>query len=71
MGKAAGSPGFFQRLLARPAPAVEDDAADFGTCFGLELSLAPVQDPPAPVPERGEPGAGWIRRLSRRDPKAG
>ena len=71
MAKATASGGFFQRLLARPAPSAEDDAADFGTCFGLELSLTPAQNPPAPAAGPGDAGAGWIHRLSRRERKAG
>jgi hypothetical protein len=34
------------RWLRRPAPNA-DDAADYGTAFGLELSLQPMPTPPA------------------------
>ncbi len=71
MGKGSGSTGFFQRLLARPVPAIEDDAADFGTCFGLELSLAPAREEPAPAPAADKANAGWIHRLARRDRHGG
>ena len=41
-----------------------EDAADLGTAFGLDLSLAPTGEP-LPVPQRGE---HWYDRLmSRRD----
>ncbi len=61
MSKPARTNGLLQRWLARPEPAV-DDAADFGTCYGLDLSLAP---PPAPAPAAKAPrsSGGWARRL--------
>ncbi len=67
MGKASASTGFFQRLLTRPVPAIETDAADYGTCFGLELSLAPAAEESAPSPAAGPAPSGWIHRLARRD----
>lgn len=62
MSKPARSPGLIQRWFARPLPTA-DDAADFGTCYGLDLSLTP---PPAPAPAAERPRAGWMRRLGRR-----
>ena len=57
--------GIFQRLWSRPEPTA-DDAADYGTCFGLELSLGAVPttaDAPQPWQLR------WVRSLaSRRRP---
>lgn len=58
-------PGLFARLRAKPAPAAFD-AADMGTCFGLEISLdQPDEVPvlPAPAPVRR---AGWVQRLGSR-----
>ena len=52
--------------FARPAPSV--DPADYGTAFGLEMSLEDeaAAAPPAPVERR----PGWVRRLARRRPSA-
>lgn len=67
MGKASASTGFFQRLLARPVPTIETDAADYGTCFGLELSLTPAPEEGTPSLAAGAEPSGWIHRLARRD----
>jgi len=55
-------PTMFQRILARPT-AVEADAADLGTCFGLECSLAHAE--PEPAAEVAPPSRRprWFRRL--------
>jgi hypothetical protein len=53
----------FQRMLSRPAPA-EPDAADLGTCFGLELSLDPGYADPADTPR--SPLPEWVQRLGTR-----
>ena len=47
---------------------VEEDPADMGTCFGMEMSLEP--DPPAPTaPEpQSERESGWWQRLGSRKP---
>ena len=66
MSKASSTPGLFQRLLARPAPAMEQDAADYGTCIGLEFSLDQAEAAPllpTPAPSRAP---GWMRRLAAR-----
>jgi hypothetical protein len=67
MSKASRNPGLFQRLLARPAPVFEDDAADLGTAFGMEVCLgradAAAAALAAPAP-RTSPG--WVRRLTTR-----
>jgi hypothetical protein len=55
-------PGILQRLWSRPEPTA-DDAADYGTCFGLELSLSVVPttaDAPQPWQLR------WMRHLATR-----
>ena len=59
------NPGLFQRLLTRPAPQ-EYDAADMGTCFGLEMSLD--QPDVAVLPPQATPGRarGWVQRLAGR-----
>ena len=55
----------FQRMLAPAAPS-EADAADLGTCFGLECSLAiPESDTPIPAanaPRRWVPGLDLFGR---------
>ena len=51
---------------AEPAP--EDDPADLGTAFGLDLSLSELGDegpPPAP-PARLQVKAGWMQRMTPR-----
>ncbi len=69
MNKAAPSSRWFAgwRTTARP---VEDDPADLGTAFGLDLSLNEIlHEPPLPAPV--ERRAGWMQRLaSRRKPAA-
>lgn len=53
--------GLFQRMLGRSAPA-DDDAADYGTCIGLEYALD--QRDAAPTAADAEPRRGWLQRLS-------
>jgi hypothetical protein len=56
-----------RRAVGRPA---QDDPADLGTAFGLDLSLSQLPDdaartPPAPLRDRD----GWMQRLrARRKP---
>lgn len=64
MDKPTRSSGLFQRWRARPEPAVAD-AADFGTCFGLDLSLTPTPLP-APPAAALRPRTGWAQRLRLR-----
>jgi len=64
MSPASRAPGLFQRLLARPAPTF-DDAADLGTCFGLEVSLDQQDEAPQPAAEPPR-SASWVRRLTSR-----
>ena len=49
------------RSSARPAP--DDDPADLGTAFGLDLSLPDVDTPPAAV-SRPAHRTGWMQRLT-------
>lgn len=64
------------RAAARPD---EDDAADYGTAFGLDMSLpdaiepaiapviAPVIAASTPAPKnQSKPGPGWVQRLALR-----
>jgi hypothetical protein len=48
----------------------QDDPADLGTAFGLDLSLSELaDDPPAPPPSPREARTGWMQGLvSRRKP---
>ena len=64
MRKASRSPGLFQRLMARPAP-LDHDAADMGTCFGLEMSLDQPDAVPGPALARSR-APGWVQRLAGR-----
>lgn len=69
MTKAAHSPRWFSawRPAARPA---QDDPADLGTAFGLDMSLIEGAAEPAPPPEPRP--RGWAERLGwgRRDAAA-
>ena len=62
---------FWQHVLARPA-AAEHDAADMGTCFGLEMSLGEPAPPcaattstPASTSTSTQPGPvrAWLTRF--------
>lgn len=55
---------WFTGWRASPGPA-EDDPANYGTAFGLDMSLLqPHALPMASV--AAKPSPGWIRRLSMR-----
>jgi hypothetical protein len=51
---------FLARLLQPPAP-VELDAADFGTAFGLDMSVPPDDQAAGTAVDRTQPG--WLQRL--------
>jgi hypothetical protein len=56
------------RSAARPD---DDDAADFGTAFGMEMSLPETPAAPAPPPASVDDPPSWVQRLtSRRRPAA-
>jgi hypothetical protein len=55
----------FRRSRVRPAPS-QPDFADFGTAFGLELSLQPAPDDVPSAPQTRVRGAGWWRTLAAR-----
>ena len=68
MSHASKSPSLFRRWLARPVQD-EQDAADLGTCIGLEVSLD--QPPEPPETPSGPKGQGWMQRLRTRSRPAG
>lgn len=64
MHKTSHASGLFRRLVRRPVP-LEPDAADMGTCFGLELSFdAPAAVPAVPAAASRLPA--WVPRLGVR-----
>jgi hypothetical protein len=46
--------------------APEDDPADLGTAFGLDLSLSELGDELSPPPPSMQVKAGWMQRLTLR-----
>jgi hypothetical protein len=48
----------------RDAPQPEQDPADMGTAFGLEMTLEPQTMPSAAEPQ--DAPMGWIQRLANR-----
>ena len=67
MNKAAPSQRWFAAWRASERQ-VQDDPADLGTAFGLDLSLNELVHEPVPAPAQRP---GWMRRLaSRRKPSA-
>jgi hypothetical protein len=64
MNKPAHTHRWFSGWRSAPRPA-EVDPADYGTAFGLDLSLHDVHTEPAQtvVPKVQ---AGWVRRLAAR-----
>ncbi len=66
MNKPASSPRWFARWRAAETTA-EDDPADLGTAFGLDLSMDDTTPQPLPTPPVAQPG--WMQRItSRRKP---
>jgi hypothetical protein len=52
--------------LWRSPAARQDDWADLGTAFGLDLSMGP-DAPATPAPTEAKPrSTGWVRRLTTR-----
>lgn len=62
MNKPASPRRWFQGWRPAPRPA-EDDPADYGTAFGLDLSL-PAESPVAVTPAAKRPG--WVQRMAER-----
>lgn len=70
MSKAVTPHRWFTGWRASP-PAVDMDAADYGTAFGLDLSMMPVEHDAPPPAAPASRQLGWVRRLSaRRKPAA-
>jgi hypothetical protein len=63
MNKPANSHRWFTGWRAA-ARQTQDDPADLGTAFGLDLSMAMPEDPPAPLAPKRAPG--WMQRLAAR-----
>jgi hypothetical protein len=63
MNKAAPSNRWFGSWRASERP-VQDDPADLGTAFGLDLSLNELIHEPVPAPVARR--AGWVQRLAAR-----
>lgn len=64
MNKPAHTHRWFSGWRSAPRPA-EEDPADYGTAFGLDLSLPEVHTETAP-PAVPKAETGWVRRLSLR-----
>jgi hypothetical protein len=64
MSKAATPQRWFSGWRA-PAAAPDSDPADYGTAFGLDLSLhgQPAEPPRTP---KAAPRRGWMQRLAAR-----
>jgi hypothetical protein len=70
MANANSATRFLRRVRTRPAqvrarPADFSDFADFGTAFGLDLSLQPEAGPALPATPAAR-GHAWWRRLGAR-----
>ena len=63
MDKHGAPQRWFSGWRASAAPTADDDPADLGTAFGLDLSLNELHDLPAPTAPV-ERRAGWMRRLA-------
>ena len=62
MNKAAPSHRWFEAWRGAPRQP-QDDPADLGTAFGLDMSLNELaHEPPLPAPS--ERRAGWMARLA-------
>jgi hypothetical protein len=61
MNRSDSSPSLFTRWLGRRVPSA-DDAADYGTAFGLELSMEEglPQAPEGPASPQAAPSRGWL-----------
>ena len=66
MTKAATPHRWFSGWRQVP-PAVDTDAADLGTAFGLDVSLNQIyQEPPPRATPAASRQPGWVQRLSAR-----
>jgi hypothetical protein len=64
MSKTDNSGRWFGAWRDTPRAVPDDDAADMGTAFGLEMSLEPQALPAPDVDADARPG--WIQRLANR-----
>ncbi len=60
MSKAASPQRWFSGWRAAPRP-LQDDPADLGTAFGLDMSMMESMSQPAALPVPRRPG--WVERL--------
>ena len=68
MSKAVNTPRWFAAWRSAPRP-LQDDPADLGTAFGLDMSMHDSRLDAAPEPAPHPPG--WVQRLKlRRKPAA-
>ena len=65
MSKAITPHRWFQGWRASP-PAAIVDAADYGTAFGLDLSLSLIEHEPPPAALLPGRQPSWMRRLTLR-----
>ena len=66
MSKPATSPRWY-RPWRQAEARVQDDPADLGTCFGLEMSLTSLAaEPPAKASAPLAPRRGWMQLLTSR-----
>jgi hypothetical protein len=61
----------FRFLRSRSKTSAQDDAADMGTAWGLDMSFDPPPEAAAPVPPLPAMHRGWLRRLAARRHAAG
>ena len=70
MSKAVTPHRWFPAWRADP-PVADLDAADYGTAFGLDLSMTAIDHEPLPAAPPAGRQPGWVRRLAaRRKPLA-
>jgi len=70
MHKSGTSRRWFGLRSAARRPLPQDDPADLGTAFGLDLSLSEMSaDAPTPTPSPTTSHDGWMQRMwTRRKP---
>ena len=61
----------FRFLRSRSKASAQDDAADMGTAWGLDMSFDPPPEAAAAVPPLPAMQRGWLRRLAARRQAAG
>ena len=66
MDKLRRPPSLLQRWTRRRAAARTDDFADYGTAFGLDLTLAASSDDSRSAASQAPASAGWWARWRHR-----